>query len=95
VQFSWADFIMLSNRGRAPLFCLGCKTECTTNNATSLKAFAAPLLIVGLPVYLVFFTDMLPVPEWSKLVAVVGGLLAITAVRAVAMERFADALVSY
>jgi hypothetical protein len=95
VQLSWADFVLLSNRGRAPLFCLGCKTECTTSNATNLKALAAPLLIVGLPAHLIFFSGMLAVPEWSKIVAVLLGLLAITVVRAVAMERFADALVSY
>ncbi|MCD0266964.1 hypothetical protein JWH11_11070 [Xanthomonas melonis] len=60
-----------------------------------MKAFAAALLIVGLPIYLCLFSGLIAVPEWAKLVAVLGGVPAIIGIRALSMERLADALVYY
>jgi hypothetical protein len=95
LSFSWADFIFLSTRGRAPLFCLSCKKMCTTSSTTGSMSFFASLLAVGAPVYVLFFSGLFSFPEWSKAVAIIVAVPVVMVARAYFMERFADELVVY
>jgi hypothetical protein len=87
--------VFLSNQGRAPLFCLGCRRQSTTGQATNVKSLVAGLIAVGAPVYFIFFAGLLWFPEWVKAVAVVVAFTVLLGARAYFMERLADALVDY
>lgn len=93
LSFSWADFVFLSNRGRAALFCLSCRKTCTTGQTTGVMSFFVSLLVVGTPIYMLFLAGLFSFPEWSKAVAIIVAVPLAMAVRAYFMERLADELV--
>ena len=95
LSFSWADFIFLSTRGRAPLFCLSCKKMCTTSYSTGAESFFASLLTIGAPIYVFFFSGLFSLPQWPKAVAIIAAVPLVMVARAYFMERFADELVVY
>lgn len=90
INFSWADFVFLSNQGKSDLFCLGCKKLCTIDNATSFVSLVASISPVVAVYLLLFASGMFSLPKYIEVGFVLCALPVVMFLRAIATEKFAE-----